>query len=201
MGNLTRGNEMRRISLGALAFLSACNQPTTDTQATAAEVPAKPTWTYGITEDKMRGNGTYWAQLKSSNQPELDFPYEGGSPITLQIVKQKGDPHPDNYAPELILTNGQFDCSGLQYPNRCYVSVKADDQPVELLLGSSDDCGSARCLGLQNDPSGAKVNVSFVETIRAAKRLTIEVPLYRYGSYQYEFDVAGLNWSKETDRQ
>lgn len=42
---------------------------------------------------------------------------------------------------------------------------------------------------------------SVIVALRGSKRVVIEVPLYHYGSYQYEFNTAGLRWSKETDRQ
>lgn len=189
---------IRALFVGVL-FLSACGQSPPQ-QANDAELShaAKPTWVYGESIDKMRGEKWFYAELQSSNQPELESPYSGGSPLTLQFSKLQGETHPDNYAPRLVLSNGQYDCSGSGHGNSCMITAKADDQkPVELHAVETD-CGDAKCLVLHNDPYGPLSGKSVIGMLRKTNRLIIEVPLYRFGSFQYEFDTAGLDWSEDT---
>lgn len=181
--------------------LAGCGAKTSDKQEAVAQASSEPTWQYGIATDKMRGDKVYWADLRSSNQPELDFPYAGGSPVVLSLSKLAGDPHPDNRNPNLVLANGQFDCSSYSGSESCSISMKVDDKPVVELHAVEADCGSDQCLILHNDPGGPKAEESVIAALRGSKRVTIEVPLYHFGSYQYEFNTAGLNWAKETDRQ
>jgi len=193
--------QIRALFVGVL-LLSACGQsaPQQGSEAEISQV-AKPTWVYGESIDKMRGEKWFYAELQSSNQPDLGSPYSGGSPLTLQFSKLQGETYPDNYAPRLILSNGQYDCSSYGHPNSCSITAKADNQkPIEL-LGVESDCGDAKCLILNNDPSGPLSGKSVIPLLRKANRLIVEVPLYRFGSYQYEFNTAGLDWSEDTDHR
>lgn len=189
-----------RYAMAMLLFLlSACNQEKDQSRESSVEKSPAPSWIYSVTNDGMRGKKTFWAELAATNHPELEFPYSGGSPLLLQLYKVQGDSYPDNFAPRLVLSNGQYDCASSS--RSCYVSVKVDENPVEEVQAVEIDCGSSRCLNIHNDPYGKKSQVSFIETLRSARRVIFEVPLYKFGSYQYEFNTAGLKWSKTTDHQ
>jgi hypothetical protein len=163
----------------------------------------KPVWKYSEHVDKMRGHISWTATLKSSNRPELEFPYEGGSPTYLRLSKLQGDPS-DNYGPEIVLENGQFDCSLYGGGNSCLITVKVDDEKPRDLRGVSSDCGSAKCLRLFDEAAieqGGQVYQPVIDMFRRSKHVTIELPLYQYGSYQYEFDTQNLQWARQTDRR
>ena len=161
----------------------------------------KPIWIYSDSVDKMREDRYFYADLRSNNYPELNDPYGGGSPLTLHISKLQGDTFPDNYAPRLIISNGQFDCSSEGRARSCMITAKADNRdPIELHAVETD-CGSAKCLVLNNDPYGPLSGKSLIPILRSAQRFVIEAPLYRFGNYQYEFNTAGLDWSEGTNRR
>lgn len=168
--------------------------------------PASPVWEYTNGEDDMRNQRWWEASLQSENAPELDFPYQGGSPVWLVLHNKEGDP-PDNSSPTLVLEKGQYDCHSYDYSNLCVISVSIDGgEPIEL-TGARDDCGKNQCLDLTRraedevGPGGVDTHAeSVVSIIRRAKTLTIEVPLYRFGFFQYHFKPAGLVFAPQTDR-
>ena len=193
---------VKRFVCVALA-LSGCQQPkfaATDPNANAVGAPrTEPSWSYGVEKDEMRNSRSRWAQLESSNSPQLEFPYAGGSPVTLSLWKHEGETYPDNVSPRLVLSNGQFDCS--DDGKACYVDIKVDHAKPVTLYAVKDDCGSDQCLALHNDPAGPLAAKSVIAALRGSKRITIEVPLYKYGTYQYQFNTARLVWSTDTFKQ
>jgi hypothetical protein len=191
------------VMLGAFATLAACHaeQPRKSERAqqqpARAEAPAG--WQYEEYHDQMRGTRSWSATLQSLNAPELGFPYEGGSPVTIRLSRTEGDG--GDYAPEVMLERGQFDCSQYGSSQSCLITVKADDQKPYDLRGVEVDCGGANCMRLIDqgaidamDDKGVYTNV--IDLFRRSKRITIELPLYDYGSYQYQFDTRNLDWPK-----
>lgn len=179
--------------LASLGALTACDSSQTNSaQLNEEPATASPSWQYEESVDEMRNRRHWTATLVSSNAPQLDFPYEGGSPITLELLRW--DNPPDSFSPTFALQNGQFNCHGSS--NACYVTVKFDDNPPEDVRAVKLDCGSDQCLRLFRDmdlESGAEPK-PILDSIREAKTLIVEAPLYQYGAFQYRFAVAGLNW-------
>ena len=154
-------------------------------------------WRYVNGHDDMRGTQWWSAALTSNNKPELSPPYVGGSPARIQLV-QSSDEDPFNEQPQLILSNGQIDCFD------CSVAIKFDDGPVLYSTGRRSDCGEEQCINLNlagselDDPKASveewTAMASFTRQLVKAKTVTVEVPIYRYGLFQYHFNVAGLIW-------
>src|SRR4029450_6981661 len=79
-----------------------------------SEVPVEEKgWGYDAIADEVRGGTIYRASIDSQNSTYFDFPYNGGSTLTLTIRK-----HPE-YGTDVIfdISKGQFtcgidDCSG-----------------------------------------------------------------------------------------
>jgi hypothetical protein len=177
---------------------TGCRQGAPNEQA-GTEKRSPATWQYDEYKDEMRGTRSWSATLQSLNQPTLGFPYEGGSPVYIRLSGTEGEG--GEYAPEVVLENGQFDCSQYGGTTSCLITVKSDDHEPYDLRGVETDCGSAKCMRILDegaidagDDGGVYSNV--IEMIKKSKRLTIELPLYGYGSYQYQFDTSGLNWPK-----
>jgi hypothetical protein len=185
-----------------IAGLSACDQrqDAKSAEQSASTAPSEHPdydildtmgWSYTSSTDKMRGTTTYYASRYSYNEPNLEFPYQGGSPLELELWRYKGnnDPYPDE--PVLSLSKGQFDCRS----DGCILAMKFDAGPLFYRKATQTDCGSEQCLnisldGMSPDPR----NKPLMKRARMANVLTIEVPIWHYGSYQYEFHVAGLKW-------
>ena len=133
----------------------------------------------------MRGTTTYYANLYSHNQPTLQFPYQGGSPLQLSFWRDKGSSDPYPFEPTLILRNGQFDCSSV---DGCMLAMKLDDGPMFYRKASNLDCGENKCLTISlNGTLADAPDTPLMKRARTGKVLVIEVPIWRYGNYQYEF--------------
>jgi hypothetical protein len=141
--------------------------------------PSIAQWKYKTTEDKMRGTNIHYAELKSINRAQLDFPYRGGSALELILRHKESTEEPDAI---LILDRGQIPCS-----IDCNVFVKFDSGEVEKLGGSGGESGRSDLIFIGNSKE-------FIERLRLAKRLIVEVSIFGHGRFQFIFNVAGLNW-------
>ncbi|MDO5686466.1 MAG: hypothetical protein Q4G42_03630 [Neisseria sp.] len=153
---------------------------TSDGNANIAKSEASK-WQYSEKRDEMRGSTTYWATLKSNNKVAFDFPYNGGSYLTLELRK---DPQYGNDV-MFSISKGQFTCV-----MGCKGSVKFDDGQVQSvnLTGASD--GSADVVFIQ----GSKSIVNFVDKIKKSKTMMVEFEFYNEGRNQFKFDTANLEW-------
>lgn len=140
----------------------------------------------------MRKERTWTANNAASNVAQLDFPYEGGTTATIELVQGQRD-DPENQQAILIVNNGQIDCSAT-----CSMSLKFDDGEVLESTGVKTDCGSGQCvnlsIGRDLEAFGTKAYKGFHKRLKASRHLTIEVPIYRFGRHQFEFETSGLVW-------
>lgn len=139
-------------------------------------------WRYKETKDEMRNKTSYFASKTSNNTIELSFPYQGGSSITLMLRKHS------EYGDDVMFTlsKGQFSCR----IDGCNISVKFDDGNIEKYAVSEAESGSNDVLFL----SGRKSMKKFMDKLKSAKKMVIEVPIYDYGRAQFTFDTQGLEW-------
>lgn len=139
-------------------------------------------WRYKETKDEMRNKTSYFASKTSNNTIELSFPYQGGSSITLMLRKHS------EYGDDVMFTlsKGQFSCR----IDGCSISVKFDDGNIEKYAVSEAESGSNDVLFL----SGRKSMKKFMDKLKSAKKMVIEVPIYDYGRAQFTFDTQGLEW-------
>ena len=177
----------------AAVILTACGSPialdnkTTDEAITSTVTP----WSYQSQTDKMRASKSWTAINVSENKADMQFPYEGGSPVHIELW-QSDNESSSNQQPILVLENGQFDC------HSCQLAVKFDDGPVLESSGTRQDCGESQCINLNITEDlnefGTKKYIGFHKRLIGSKKMTIEVPLYHFGSFQYEFNTSGLIW-------
>jgi hypothetical protein len=147
-----------------------------------AEPVPGPFWQYRVYRDDMSGETTQIATVDSVNAADLDFPYAGGSPLTLQVTT---DAH-DYKTVSLILKRGQFDCG-----DRCNIAIKADNRPMQWLHGHESTCGKYSCLMLSKDYGDDKSPEAFDAVQSAGSRFEASVPLYQFGDYHYVFNTTG----------
>ena len=93
--------------------------------------------------------------------------------------------------PAVTLKNGQFDCKGGDDFNSCALAIKADNGQVFSMTAVEFKCDPAKCLWLRPAHRG---KLTLIPILRTANNVTIELPLYGNGSYQYRFHVAGFKW-------
>lgn len=141
----------------------------------------KENWNYSEGEDKMEGTKQFFASCISINEIEFEFPYNGGSSLSI-IIRNLGNKN------EALLTisKGQFMTSVVDSES---FKVKFDDEKSTTFYFNSASDGSSDVVFITNSKS-------FLNKIKQSKKVMIEVPFFNEGSKVFEFNVEGLNWNK-----
>ncbi len=137
-------------------------------------------WSYSETEDKMSGDMTKLASVRSDNSLSLDFPYKGVNHGTL-AVRQRGR--------ELVvmfqIDKGQILCSAY---SSCEVRVRFDDDKPMVFTGAPAKSGDSNVVFINNE-------AGFVRAATKAKRIFVQPTIYQNGSPVLEFSFAeALKW-------
>lgn len=168
-----------------LTNTSGHDWPPPPTAPVAAPVAAKalppPTaWDYGVRKDKMDGDESRYAQVKSLNVVTFEFPYQDADNRAILRLWQR-DSKLDGIF--LGVQKGHFTC----HRDECGVRVKFDDAKPSIVMAMERGNGVYDWIILKAGPE-------FVEKLKKSKKLMIEAIFYRAGTRVMEFDVAGLVW-------
>lgn len=140
------------------------------------------TWDYSTNTDEMNDSKSRFASLTSDNTVEFDFPYQGGSSLTVTVRSMK------KYGTDVYIkiSSGQFICNEYQGTNN--VRVRFDNSaPVKFTTNEPSD-GSSDLLFLNN----AK---KFINLAKKAKTIKIEAPFFQEGNRVFTFTVdKPLEW-------
>lgn len=144
--------------------------------------PAKPAsrWQYSESKDEMRGTTTRFAEVTSDNETQFDFPYHGGSTLTLQVRRRPED----GLNILASISKGQFLCNSF---TNTTVAVKFDDGPIQRY----------RCTDTSSHDSDVifiSPPAKFLAALRKSKKVTIEPEFFQAGRRQFSFTTAGLEW-------
>jgi len=135
-------------------------------------------WQYSETKDEMTEKVTSTAYIESRDVASLKFPYEGGTTMRLWIRKKDGVQ--DAY---IVTTNGQIHDD---FDNKTLSIRFDDDKPIDYtVLESADANPEYRFIASAN---------KFIDRLKTAKKVKIQVQFYNNGSHTYSFDVSGLKW-------
>lgn len=154
----------------ALLMLGACTPQTSDSASKKSDSASSTRWSYGQHADQMRGTTSYGAEVENS-----------GVPVKLFFWKN-ADGNSDVYF-QAEAEHTVVSClPGFGRP----LSVKFDDGPVEEL----------ECSHAMDDSNTLFIKDSdrFIERIRGAKRLMLELELIEGPAQQFTLDVTGLQW-------
>jgi hypothetical protein len=153
----------------------------------AAQRRLEGAWTYESSEDPMTGRSSHRAWIRSTNTLGFDFPYEGAQRGRL-VVRT----HPQ-YGKDVILQidKGQFLCSSYM---DCRVLVRFDDAPAERYAGAEPADNSTTSVFIRNHDR-------FLQRLRSARRVRIQVNVYQEGAPVFEFDVGGFNAARYAGRE
>lgn len=180
IGNLVDGDGTKS---SASAQDSVAISQETDTMSAVAETPKK-TWAYNTEVDEMTDSKSKYAYLKSDNYADFDFPYNGGSYMTISIrhTKKWGL---DVY---LSISKGQFLCS--EYQGTDKITARFDDgTPIKFRTTEPDD-GSSDLIFIVDSKAQA-----FVNKCKKAKSIKIEASFYQEGNRVFKFSVdEPLEW-------
>ena len=156
--------------------------PTTiDTVKKTIEAPSeKQNWNVFEESDAMSGRKMYFTTTKSINKVDFEFPYDGGSTMTITI-RNMGKRN----EVALSISKGQFMTSiGDDYKIR----VKFDNGKVVAYPYNSASNGSSKVIF-------PKWSSNFIKQLKKAKKLMIEAPFYDSGRKIFNFNVSGFKWN------
>jgi hypothetical protein len=150
-------------------------------------------WSAYFNNDEMRGTAQKFVRSVSDNSVDFDFPYNGGSQMTIVLrskkVMLKEGQKPDNLKPTeavLVMSKGQFLCNSF---NDCHISVKFDDGKIQQYSMTEAADGSADVIFFEN-------SASFIKNVSSHKKLIIEAEFYQAGNKQFKFDLTGYSSPK-----
>lgn len=141
----------------------------------------KENWNYYDTEDEMTGEKRYFGECKSTNTIDFEFPYNGGSTMTIVVRNM-------NKKNELIvmIDNGQF-MSNIGDDE--YLRIKFDDeQPMNVSYAGPADHSTEYIF-----PNNA---AKLISKLKTAKKVMLEAPFYNSGRQIGQFNVEGFTWDK-----
>lgn len=141
-------------------------------------------WTYSSPTDPMASRPSRNATIDSENAVEFSFPYEGPQHATLMLRN-----HP-SYGRDVILyiREGQILCSSFAV---CTIRVRFDDGPAERWTGVGPADNSSTTVFIRNYSR-------FLQRMRNARVVRIQIPVYQQGEPVFEFRVGGFDNDRYT---
>lgn len=192
----------RIIILAALIGLAGCGKKSEDdmkggeaplsNQATPNVPIEKPiesqplsNWTYDESKDEMRNIESKFASISSDNQAQFNFPYDGGSNLTITLRKRTNEPSEIMF----VVSKGQYSCDTIS--DNCYASVKFDDNAIESIALDAPADHSSDVLFIKS----TRDTESFIKSLLRSKSVIVELPFYQEGKKQFKFSPDGLKWT------
>lgn len=164
---------------------SAADASTTTTDDTATadassakDAPPASDWSYSQQKDDLRGATDYYAEVTSENEVNFDFPYSGGSRLSMTVRNSKA------YGDDVIfrISDGQFICGIYD----CKGMISFDGKPESLTLVPPEDHDSKTLF--------AKYAGGITKKLKAADKVVVELQFYQEGNRQFTFNSSGLEW-------
>lgn len=177
-----------------LLLILGCASPTLKNRNTQSAAKPSPTfktvetvpstrvdWTTDEYDDDMGRGRVRTAEVRSTNTISLDSPYDGEQHATLIIRK-----HPA-YGTDVIIKIEKGQLLDSEYHSK--VLVRFDDDKMLAFSSVGPDDLSSESLFLRGN-----VGSQFINRMKTAKRLRVQVPVYQGGMQQLEFNVRGFTW-------
>lgn len=139
-------------------------------------------WHYFASTDPMTSRTSRTAQIESENVVNFDFPYQGAQRATL-ILRD----HPTHGRDVIFqIERGQLLCNSYE---GCSVRIRFDEAKAEMWNASPPSDNSSTVLFVRNESR-------FVQRLRAAKVVRVQVSAYEEGAPTFEFEVGGFDYSR-----
>lgn len=144
----------------------------------AAAQESTPDWSVSTEQDEMRGKSVHYAAVTSDNEAHFDFPYNGGSRLTMTVRR-----HP-RYGDDVVfqISKGQFVC-GI---DSCSGTINYGNGSERISLNESADYDSETLFAAS--ASGV------IRKLKGAEKVIVELPFYQEGNRQFTFKTRGLEW-------
>ena len=169
------------IGLFTIELSEKLNKNSTNNNSQPTEEIKKPgyQWSYVQANDHMSDGVIYQAAVKSSNQVNLDFPYNGSQHAILTLRS-----HP-RHGEEVIfrIEKGQVLCGSY---DKCNILVRFDDKKAESFIGVPPSDNSTETVFIKN-------HSKFVKSMLASKLVRISLDIYQNGTQVFDFHVNDFN--------
>ena len=143
----------------------------------------KAKWTETSSKDEMTDETNVWMTLTRDNFCEFQFPYEGGSWLTINVRYRKQDGN------QVILSVNKGQLLSSEYSGSNVVVRFDDDAPMTFTTKEPADY-SNNMLFLNNPRK-------FINRAKTAKMIKIQVPVFEEGQPLFLFEpVEPLKWNK-----
>lgn len=148
-----------------------------DSNAAAPEAPTSD-WSVTTEQDEMRGKPVHYAAVTSENEAFFDFPYNGGSRLTMTVRR-----HP-RYGDDVVfqISKGQFVCG----VDSCSGTINYGNGAERINLNESADYDSETLFAAS--ASGV------IRKLKGADKVIVELPFYQEGNRQFTFKTNDLTW-------
>lgn len=135
-------------------------------------------WKYETTEDPMTSNKTIIAYVFSPDLLNFEFPYNGGSTMSLTLRKKRG-------VTDILIRvdKGQFNTNY----DGTVIKARFDSDPASNYSVSGAADGSSDVVFIDNVSR-------FIKNLKSSKTLLIEAEFYNEGNHVAKFDVSDLKW-------
>jgi hypothetical protein len=168
----------------AAALIPALEAGQDEQVAAEARQQLAAKWSYGASEDPMTSRVTRSASIRSENTVNFGWPYQGAQRARLTLRN-----HPQ-YGQDVILRieQGQILCHSWQ---DCRITVRFDESAPQTwnAVGPSDN--STESIFIRN-------YARFLQRMRNAEVVRIQIPVYQEGNVMFEFHVAGYDHQRYT---
>lgn len=138
-------------------------------------------WGYETTKDEMRGTEITIASVMSTNEVELDSPYNNGGTVLSLALREDAT---GDISAMVVTSQGQLWC----HYEDCFMSVSFDDGAVSQYAINRAEAGSSNVMFLSDNTE------QFINKLKSSENTTIEVGFYGNGNKQFKFDTHGLKW-------
>lgn len=149
-------------------------------EAEAQRLAAK--WSYRVDDDPMTSRKARYASIQSENTLNFDFPYQGEQHGRLMLRD-----HPSHGRDVMILIDkGQILCPSY---DDCNIRVRFDEGNPQRWSAAGAADNSSTVIFLRNEGG-------FIQKLRGAKVVRIQIPVYQEGEPMLEFHVGGFDYSR-----
>lgn len=178
------------LSVFAIALLEGCGYSSSSSSSSEpslleqmeneirlAEEQKTKHWQISRTIDEMTDKERVVASLRSRNKVEFDFPYDGGSYLTMSIRRWNNDL--DVY---FTISEGQFVCS--EYQGTDIVSIRFDDEEAVKYKVVESSSGRSDILFIKSSSSEKTI----LSKCKKAHTIKVQANFYDDGSRVFTFE-------------
>lgn len=171
---------------GASSDNSAGDVATDSVMTQVDEKETESNWEYSEYPDEMSDDTTYLASVVSENSVDFDFPYDGGSTLTLTVRKSP------QYGSDIYIkiSKGQFN-SGI-YGQK--IKVRFDENKAFDVNCRTASDGSSDLLFLTNYKK-------LIAQLKQSKTLKVSCEFWNEGTRTFTFNIEGLKWEHKEGKK